>query len=300
MLVGMPSRPRTERARWATYGIVCALAIAVMAVRCATHRVMEIHPLGSTASPYGYVEYVPPIAGPRPLLLVLHGSGSRDAGHNPDVLIDRLPPLRDVAFARLFGRSSPLADEGVLIAAPQSPGAWDVAKLDAFLDHMFASRDIDRDRVYLTGLSMGGCGAWRYAAAHPERLAAVMPICGGCVQTGELAARLQTLPVRAFHAFDDEVVPNYESATWVSAIAAQRGGSGDSRDLMSRYPSGFDSTAVFDGTRLVWRPGTSVSADETLSLTEFALGGHNIWLGVYSEDASWRWMFAQLRGARAP
>ncbi|MDC0679568.1 hypothetical protein [Sorangium atrum] len=135
---------------------------------------MEAHPPGSTASPYGYVEYVPPDPGPRPrpLLLVLHGGSSRGDGSHPRSIIHRLPPLRYVARARLLGSSSPLVDAGVLIAAPQSPGEWDAAKIDALLDYLLATHDIDRDRVYLTGPSMGGCGTWRYAAVHPERLAA--------------------------------------------------------------------------------------------------------------------------------
>jgi predicted peptidase len=276
-------------------GFACVVLTAIMAMRYATHRVVQVHPLGSTASPYGYVEYVPPVTGPRPLLLVLHGAGSRGDGHDPSVLIDRLPPLRDVARARVFGLSSRLIDEGVAIVAPQSQTAWDVATLDAFVDYILASHQIARDRIYLTGLSMGGGGAWRYAAAHPERLAAVMPICGASVGTEELAARLDTLPVRAFHAFDDDVVPNYESATWVSAIAVRR--HGDGVNPMTSYPRGANATAVFDGTRFLWRSGTSASADEKLTLTEFAHGGHSIWLAVYADTATWRWLFAQHRGA---
>lgn len=287
--------PKGERPRRVVLGFVVLMVTAIMAMRYAVHRMLPVHPLGSTTSPYGYVEYVPPGTGPRPLLIVLHGDGSRGDGHDPSVLIDRLPPLRDVAFARAFGLSSRLRDEGVTIVAPQSPTPWDVTTLDTFVDYVLASHDIARDRIYLTGLSMGGGGAWRYAAAHPERLAAVMPICGAAVGTAELAARLDTLPVRAFHAFDDDVVPNYASATWVSAIAGRR--HGDGVDPMRSYPRGSDATAVFDGKQFVWRAGTSVSTDQTLTLTEFAHGGHKIWPDVYGDDATWRWLFAQRRGS---
>ncbi|WP_437280864.1 hypothetical protein WME90_10000 [Sorangium sp. So ce375] len=285
-------------ARRATQAVVAATGFVLLALRYVIPALMvQVHPIGSTASPYGYVEYVPPEPGPRPLLLVLHGGGSRGDGTYPRAIVHRLPPLRYLAYARLFGTSSSLLDAGVLIAAPQSPGEWDAAKIDAFLDYLLATREIDRDRIYLTGPSMGGCGTWRYAAAHPERLAAALPICGACPQTGELAAGLRTLPVRAFHAFDDEVVPNYMSATWVSAIAALRGTS--SGNLMLSYPPGSDSTAVLDGGRVVWRPGTGASADDALTLTEFARGGHIVFVDVYAEDATWRWLFAQRRDARA-
>ncbi|WP_437745341.1 hypothetical protein WMF39_10145 [Sorangium sp. So ce1504] len=287
-----------RRARRATQAVVAATGLALLALRYVIPALMmQAHPIGSTPSPYGYVEYVPPEPGPRPLLLVLHGGSSRGDGRHPRAIIHRLPPLRYLARARLFGTSSPLVDAGVLIAAPQSPGEWDPATIDAFLDYLLSTHEIDRDRIYVTGPSMGGCGTWRYAAVHPERLAAALPICGACPQTGELAAGLRTLPVRAFHAFDDEVVPNTMSATWVSAIAALRGTR--SGNPMLSYPPGSDSTAVFYGGGVVWRPGTGASADEALTLTEFARGGHAVFVDVYAEDATWRWLFAQRRGARA-
>ena len=82
---------------------------------------------GIGTGPFKLVEYVPQEPGPRPLLLVLHGGSSRGDGSYPRSIIHRLPPLRYLAHARLFGLSSPLVDAGVLIAAPQSPGdrqAW--------------------------------------------------------------------------------------------------------------------------------------------------------------------------------
>jgi predicted peptidase len=298
MLAAMPRPHSTPRVNRAAVGVACILALAGSALQWAERTVVEVHALGSTRAPYGYVEYVPKIAGPRPLLLVLHGSGSRGGGRYPGSLIERLPPLRDVARARFFGLSSPLLDAGVLIAAPQSPDAWDVATLDAFLDHLLASRNVDRARVYLTGPSMGGCGTWRYAAAHPERLAAALPICAACAGNIELAEHLQTLPVRAVHAWDDDVVPNDWTATWIAAIAQRRGGDGE--NPMKTYPQGADATAVFDGARMLWRSGTSASVGETLTLTEFAHGGHDIWHRVYADNTTWRWLFAQRRSDPVP
>ena len=279
------------------FGLVCAVATALVAERCAYRRVLDVHPFGSTPSPYGYVEFVPERPGPRPLVIVLHGSGSRGDGENPGVLAERLPPLRDVARARLFGVRSLLAEEGALVVAPQSPGAWDAKKLDRFLDYLLAARDVDRDRVYLTGLSMGGCGAWEYASAHGERLAAVLPICGGCSATEPLGPGFEKLPVRAIHAFDDDVVPVWMTGKWVTAIAKRRGSDGG--DPVASYPKGSDATAVFDGARFSWRPGTAIAANESFTLTELARGGHAIWRDVYAEDATWRWLFAQ-RKVREP
>ena len=52
-------------------------------------------------------------------------------------------------------------------------------KLIALLDDVSASHAVDPDRVYLTGLSMGGYGTWETAIRHPDRFAAIAPICGG-------------------------------------------------------------------------------------------------------------------------
>jgi predicted peptidase len=210
------------------------------------------------------------------------------------VLIDRLSPLKATARAFLLGFSPPLVSEGVLVAAPQSPGDWEVNELDAFVDYLLASRHVDPDRVYVTGQSMGGCGVWRYAAAHAERLAAAMPISGACEATPDFAAQLGALPIHAFHASDDSVVPSADSASWMRVIAARRGG--DGADPMILYPRGADATAVFDGSRFAWRSGAELSADERLALTTFASGGHAIWPTVYADDASWRWLLSQRRG----
>lgn len=151
---------------------------------------------------------------------------------------------------------------------------------------------------------MGGAGAWAYAAAHPERLAASMPVCGASVGSPALAARLPSLPVRAFHAWDDDVVPQYESATWVGAIAVVRGAS--QGNPMSTYPMHDDAaalddmTAQLDGARFVWRVRVTAPPASALSLTEYRSGGHAIMGRVYGDPASWDWLFAQRRGAIAP
>lgn len=75
---------------------------------------------------------------------------------------------------------------------------------------------VDPDRVYLTGLSMGGFGAWELAMRHPDWFAAVAPICGGGDEAR--ADRLKGLPVWAFHGQDDTVVWPERSERLVAAI----------------------------------------------------------------------------------
>ncbi|MFJ2954289.1 prolyl oligopeptidase family serine peptidase [Streptomyces sp. NPDC087270] len=64
---------------------------------------------------------------------------------------------------------------------------------------------IDPSRIYVTGLSMGGFGTWSLAVRHPERFAAIVPICGGLRDQG--VDRIRHLPVWTFHGEEDTTVP---------------------------------------------------------------------------------------------
>ena len=112
------------------------------------------------------------------------------------------------------------------LLSPQCPleQIWDDDALLALLDHVIARFHIDTRRVYLTGLSMGGYGVWSLAAKHPERFAAIAPICGGGSAANLLMANraqsraLRTLSVWAFHGANDDVVPLAESKVLMAAL----------------------------------------------------------------------------------
>ena len=86
------------------------------------------------------------------------------------------------------------------------------------LDDITSRYDVDTKRIYLTGLSMGGFGAWELACEYPERFAAVVPICGG----GQpyLVDNLKDVPVWAFHGAKDKVVDVRKSKEMVDALKA--------------------------------------------------------------------------------
>ena len=75
---------------------------------------------------------------------------------------------------------------------------------------------VDRERVYLTGYSMGGCGAWEVASYDPSRFAAIVPICGG--GDASQAERLKNMSIWAFHGDKDDVVPLRVSEEMVEAV----------------------------------------------------------------------------------
>jgi predicted peptidase len=92
------------------------------------------------------------------------------------------------------------------------------------LDEVTSKYAVDKTRVYLTGLSMGGYGTWNLGLAYPERFAAIAPICGGgeviavLLAQGERGAALKSLGVWAFHGAKDPVVPVEESERMISLL----------------------------------------------------------------------------------
>ncbi|BAY47833.1 dienelactone hydrolase [Scytonema sp. HK-05] len=122
-----------------------------------------------------------------PMILFLHGAGER--GSN-------LEDVKRNGIARIVEEQP---DFPFIVVSPQCPRGerWSVNLLSALLDDVIAQYHVSLDRVYLTGLSMGGYGTWHLAADQPDRFAAIAPICGG--GNPEEAYRLKNLPVWAFH-----------------------------------------------------------------------------------------------------
>lgn len=145
-----------------------------------------------------------------PLILFLHGAGER--GKNIWLVAKHGPPKIDTTTNLPF-----------IIVSPQCPDGkiWSNDLLLALLDEIETKYPVDTHRVYLTGISMGGFGTWSLGLSHPEKFAAIAPICGG----GELItplladrAKLTTLPVWAFHGAKDPVVPVEESERMVALL----------------------------------------------------------------------------------
>ena len=103
---------------------------------------------------------------------------------------------------------------------PQCPKDiwWDAAEdhIDTATAAVLDEYTIDPDRVYLTGLSMGGYGTWQYGAKHIDTFAALIPICGGGKRSD--APALATKPIWAFHGADDTTVPPGMSRQMVDLV----------------------------------------------------------------------------------
>ena len=91
----------------------------------------------------------------------------------------------------------------------------------ALLDEIIEKYKVDQDRIYLTGLSMGGFGTWALAAHAPNRFAAIVPICGG--GDPSRTKRIARIPAWVFHGGKDPTVPLEMSQKMVEALKKNGG-----------------------------------------------------------------------------
>jgi len=182
-----------------------------------------------------------------PLVLFLHGAGERGGDlekvkkHGPPKMIEKGHDFK------------------AIVVSPQCPAdSWwprEVELLAALLDKIEREYNIDKDRIYLTGLSMGGMGTFALAAHQPERFAAAVPICGRGSEA--MAKKLTKMPMWVFHGEDDKVVPAEGSKTMVRLMNEKDG----------------------ENAKLTLYPGV----------------GHNSWDKAYGDEKMWEWLFAQER-----
>jgi predicted peptidase len=154
-----------------------------------------------------------------PLIVFLHGAGERGSDlekvkiHGPPKLVEE---KEDFPF---------------IVVSPQAEATrnFDADALIGLLDEVVRQLPVDEDRIYLTGLSMGGFATWAWATLQPDRFAAIAPIAGGWGP--EDACKLKDLPIWAFHGAKDNVVPVGPHQQMVDAVNACGG-----KAKMTVYP----------------------------------------------------------------
>lgn len=257
---------------------------------------------GSVEATYRYRLVTPPaaaIADPGatvPLVVFLHGSGERGA--------DNAAQLKH--FAGWCATDAMQSKQPCYVLAMQCPAgeAWSPIDLKAFrekgempklaaeptramralmraIDEVAATKAVDRSRIYLTGLSMGGFGAFDLAARRPQMFAAVVPICGGGDPT--TAKTLARMPMFIVHGADDPVVPVELSRAMRDAIADAAREAAESDRGSAR------------GTADAPRPMPKRAPNPMYR--EYDKVGHDSWTPAYrfGDDGVLDWMFAQRK-----
>lgn len=216
---------RRQRSTWR----IAVLALAALALTACgddsdlapggpSSERMTLRPLGSVkGAPAGFIEYLPPGYGDgkrRPLLLSFHGAGENGDGSETDLELLSLG-----AIPELIGNDRWPEQRPFVVLMPQHeggdvPGSLcpDAAEIDAFVRFATAHYEVDRRRVYLTGVSCGAIGVWDYLAAHTNEVAAAVVIAGdGNNAVAEAHCALARVPIWAFHGDADTVVSVFGS-----------------------------------------------------------------------------------------
>ena len=144
-----------------------------------------------------------------PLMIFLHGAGERGT---------------DLAKVKVHGPPKKLEEAEFrdncrfIVVSPQclEGNYWSAKQILLLLDSLEKSYKVDKKKIYVTGLSMGGFGTWMLAAEAPQRFAAMVPICGG--GDSGAASKMVDLPIWAFHGEQDRVVRPELSRKMIEAI----------------------------------------------------------------------------------
>ncbi len=179
-----------------------------------------------------------------PLLVFLHGSGER--GTDLELVKSHSP----FTYQQLI--NAPLA-----ILAPQCPENvwWDTAAVYQLVVHISEKYKVDKTRIYLTGLSMGGWGTWKLSQEHPEMFAAIAPVCGPVDRLMIINAdKLKDMPIRIYHGALDDIVPPIQSIE------------------------------IFQKLK---------ETNNNVELFIFSNDNHNSWDSTYSDPKFYEWLLAQ-------
>lgn len=179
-----------------------------------------------------------------PLMVFLHGSGER--GTDLELVKNHSP----FTYQDLI--NSPIA-----ILAPQCPEQvwWDTVALYQLVLDISTKYNVDKSRIYLTGLSMGGWGTWKLAEEHPEIFAAIAPVCAPVDRMMMInTEKLKDMPIKIYHGALDDVVPPAQSID------------------------------IFQKLKTI---------NKTVELIIFSNDNHNSWDSTYSDPKFYEWLLAQ-------
>lgn len=183
-----------------------------------------------------------------PLLVFLHGSGER--GDNLD-LVKVHGPLK---------HEEQIKDFNFIVLAPQCPANedFDSETLFSLIEQIVESYKVDKDRIYLTGLSMGGAATWDLAMLFPEYFAAIAPVCGYVNRNYPFKAEaLKNMPIWVFHGANDDIVPVHREANMVTALT---------------------------------------SLGNNINFTIYPTANHDAWTETYNNRKLYEWLLKQRRG----
>ena len=150
-----------------------------------------------------------------PIVIFFHGLGERGNGTTEITKVSQNGPPKFVKFGYKFP---------FILISPQLKttfGTWPTWYMDEVVEHVRSYLRVDPSRIYVTGLSLGGGGAWEYGYTFPQKVAALVPVCGGYNTTSKACILASNkIPIWASHGDKDTVVPMTRTVNMINAINA--------------------------------------------------------------------------------
>jgi len=254
----------------------------------------RVHSLGETVIPYRLCP--PDFYDPNkkyPLVLALHGAGERGNDNEIHIEVHRM--------ATSWADSANQENYPCFVLAPQCPvderwvdNDWsegeysidetpisnELLTVDNLIDSLMKEFSIDTNRLYITGLSMGGYGTWDYISRFPDKFAAAIPMSGGGDST--YAAKIAHMPIWVFHGEKDGTVPPEGSRDMIAAL--ERAG----RHPVYTHCFDGDCTGMTDA-----EINGAIKGGASLLYTEWQGKGHVMWAESYDLPQLFPWVFSQ-------
>lgn len=224
----------------------------------------------------------------KPLILFFHGLGQTGTDNeaqvrnNMDELFNKRKNNSYIYAPQCTETSwTPAVMKEVMTAVGKILTDWDTTS-NTF------KYNIARNKIYVTGLSLGGGGTWTCLMHYPI-FAAGVPICGTTSLGGLPASTLANVPIWAFHAVND---PGNSSTTLVGKtrtkvndIRNNDGWDHDGSDSLAFPLNDTPGEPFYNTGSPYYTDGSTFYDYKQLRYTEYSSGGHNIWGRVYSGDA---------------
>lgn len=218
---------------------IMLMSISTLKIKADPGEQIPIY-LSKNASPFGYWEYLPKNFNAKkdfPLVIFLHGLGEKGDGNKNLGKVLKHGPPKKIKNGYHFP---------AIVLSPQSSTWWKSNEIDKFLNYAMSKYPVDKSRIYITGLSMGGGGTWMYARDYHNKLAAILPVCGAA--KASKPENLVKLPIWAFHNKNDKVVSVNNTYGWINGIKKAGG-----NPLMTIYPeNGHDAWSKTYDDEKVW------------------------------------------------
>ncbi len=215
-----------------------------------------------------------------PLVIALHGMGERGTDNNLQLTANKM--------ATCWAEPTIQAKNPCFVIAPQCPvtSGWTDSPVYTVLINLIETAlsrfNIDKDRVYITGLSMGGNGTWNCICLSPDLFAAAVPIAGwGNTAKGPV---IKNIPIWAFHGHSDNVVAVDNSRFMVEAVANQ--------GIEPIYTNCFYADTR---TMPIDELNNDLQARSSLIYSEMLGYYHDVWDYAYSYKAMFDWVFSKRK-----